>query len=168
MPQTAKETKGVSNRHTPKPKMPTEKPKKTKSKTNAMINAELLKRAQSLLESYNNWNGDDYDATAALLDDMGTFMNDLISSETSVSNKTRTYYQPMLHSKHDSDKDNWWLPDELASFKAFATEEDAKQFVAEMGYSNYDIRIDEYHDDDIEGVTILDGYGNVIETNEEE
>ena len=130
------------------------------------MNKDLLRRAKALLEDYNNWNGDDYDATAALMDDMGTFVRDLV--ETEVKNKTKTYFQPMLRSKYDTGPENWFLPDELASFKAFASKEDAEQFVAEMGYSNYELKVEEYHDDDIEGVTILDGYGNVIETNEEE
>ena len=129
------------------------------------MNKDLLRRAKALLNDYNNWNGDDYDATAALMDDMGTFVRDLLSAE--VKNKTKTYFQPMIRSCFDSDPENWYLPDVLASFKAFATKEDAEQFVAEMGYSNYELKIEEYHDDDIEGVTILDGYGNVIETNEE-
>lgn len=130
------------------------------------MNKDLLKRATALLEDYNNWNGDDYDVTAALMDDMGTFVRDLVEAE--VKNKTKTYFQPMLRSKYDTDPENWFLPDELASFKAFASKKDAEQFVAEMGYSNYELKVEEYHDDDIEGVTILDGYGNVIEKNEEE
>ena len=79
-------------------------------------------------------------------------------------NKTRTYYQPYLR----WDDEDWELPDELMSFHAFATKGDAEEFVANMSYSNYELKIEEYHDDDIEGVTILDAYGEIVEINEDD
>lgn len=79
-------------------------------------------------------------------------------------NKTKTYYQPLIR----WEKEEWILPEELASFHAFASKSDAEQFVAEKGYSNYELKIEEYHNDDIEEVTILDGYGNIVEINEDD
>lgn len=81
-------------------------------------------------------------------------------------NKTRHYFQPMFYFDDGTNID-WQLPIELHSFEAFASEEDLIEFMASNGYQNGDYIINEYFDDDIEGVTILDCLGEVVETNEE-
>lgn len=76
-------------------------------------------------------------------------------------NKTKTYFQPYL-------KGTQILAFELASFMAFASKETCTQFLKKDNpfYSEDAYDIVEYHDENIEGVTILDANGNIIETNE--
>jgi len=81
-------------------------------------------------------------------------------------NKTKTYYQPYL--KFAGEEELYFPEEALCSFHAFISKDDAEQFIAEYtDYSNYELVIKEYHDEDIEGVTILDGDGNIIEINED-
>ena len=81
-------------------------------------------------------------------------------------NKTKTYYQP--HEYYDDGTNIEWgdTPAELMSFQAFATREDCEEWLENMGYDPTDFAIIEYQDEDIEEVTIIDGYGDVIEINE--
>lgn len=76
-------------------------------------------------------------------------------------NKTRTYYQPEFRYVNG-------MPGELMSFHAFATKDDCEAWLENNCYDSGAFIIREYHDDDIEGVTILDESGNIIETNEED
>jgi len=74
-------------------------------------------------------------------------------------NKTRTYYQPCI-----GDNISTGLPMEMFSFQAFSSEEDCRCWMLRHCYK--DFQIIEYHDEDIENVTILDAKGDVIEINE--
>lgn len=82
-------------------------------------------------------------------------------------NKTKTYYQPFAY--YDDGTNVEWgdIPDELMSFQAFATREECEEWLENNGYDSGDFNIREYHDEDIEGVTIIDEYGDIIETNED-
>lgn len=82
-------------------------------------------------------------------------------------NKTKTYYQPEWH-KDDGTNLEWGdIPDELMSFQAFADKETCREWLWQHDYDDEDFAIIEYHDEDIEGVTIIDEYGDIIETNED-
>lgn len=82
-------------------------------------------------------------------------------------NKTRTYYQPLIYTD-DGANIEWKFPEDLLhSFDAFASKEDCEEFMDRNGYSVCEINVVQYHNDDIEGVTILDVKGNIIETNDE-
>lgn len=74
----------------------------------------------------------------------------------------KTYYQPIEY--FDDGVNIGWgdIPDELASFIAFASKEDAEYWLKEHGYEPGDFNIAEYHDDDIEDVVIIDGDGDVV------
>ena len=74
-------------------------------------------------------------------------------------NKTRTYFQPCI-----GEDNSTGLPMELFSFQAFSSEYDCRCWMLRNGYRHF--RIVEYHDDDIENVTILDAKGETIEINE--
>lgn len=78
-------------------------------------------------------------------------------------NKTRVYYQPYLRGFNEASSE---LPDDLYSFEAFASKEECEEWMQNHGYGCCDYFIDEYHDDDIEDVTIIDRYDNIIEVNE--
>jgi len=78
-------------------------------------------------------------------------------------NKTKTYYQPEIYSD-DGTNISCNIPMELNSFEAFASKEDCRTFMDNCGYDDY--VVNEYHDDDIEGVSILDEDGNTVKTNE--
>lgn len=82
-------------------------------------------------------------------------------------NKTRTYYQPFPHIDEFGAIDFGNMPSELHSFQAFATKDDCENWLENNGYDHTKYSIIEMHDDDIEGVTILDEYGNIIEVNED-
>lgn len=78
-----------------------------------------------------------------------------------MANKTKTYYQPY----HKGTK---ILAFEIPSFMAFASREDCKHFLRQGNpfYRKDRYEIVEYHNEDIEGVTILDKNGNIVEINE--
>ena len=82
-------------------------------------------------------------------------------------NKTKTYYQPYEY--YDDGTNIEWgdIPEELMSFQAFATREDCEEWLENMGYDSRDFNIREYHDEDIEGVTIIDADGEIVEVNDE-
>lgn len=83
-------------------------------------------------------------------------------------NKTKTYYQPVAYMDDGTNIDYGNIPNELHSFQAFANHEDCEEWLENNGYDPGDYAIIEYHDEDIEGVTIIDGDGDVLETNEGE
>lgn len=74
-------------------------------------------------------------------------------------NRTRTYYQPCMGKDISTG-----LPMEMFSFQAFSSKEDCRCWMQNHGYRRF--RVIEYHDEDIENVTILDAKGDVIEINE--
>jgi hypothetical protein len=74
-------------------------------------------------------------------------------------NKTKVYYQPYLHIDQD-------IPEELMSFQAFRSKDDLHAWMRCNGYAINEYGIDEYHDEDIEGVAILDADGECIEVND--
>lgn len=67
----------------------------------------------------------------------------------------KTYYQPIDR--------NGNLPDELASFMAFDTREHCVAWMEDNLYPEDEYPIHEYHDDDIEDVTLIDDIGNYID-----
>lgn len=74
-----------------------------------------------------------------------------------------TYYQPFAYSDDGTNITYGSLPEELYSFMAFLTREDCEDWLADNGYDPGDFAIIEYHDDDIEDVTLLDAYGSFID-----
>lgn len=82
-------------------------------------------------------------------------------------NKTKTYYQPMIKDKFNGQL-QLVLPYELFSFQAFRSEDDAIRFMESYGYRQTQFVVEEYHDEDIEGVTILDAEGGILETNKDD
>lgn len=82
-------------------------------------------------------------------------------------NKTRTYYQPFFYIDEFGAIDFGNMPSELHSFQAFATVEDCENWLENNGYDHKEYSIVEMHDDDIEDVTIIDEYGDIVEINED-
>lgn len=83
-------------------------------------------------------------------------------------NKTKTYYQPYGYYDDGTNIEYGDIPEELCSFQAFATIEDCEEWLENNDYDPADFNIHEYHDEDIEGVTILNGDGEIIEINDED
>ena len=73
-----------------------------------------------------------------------------------------TYYQPDLY--YDDGTNVEWLgmPENLFSFQAFRSEKECIAWLENNGYEPGDFTIHEYCDDEIEGVEIIDEYGDVI------
>ena len=73
-----------------------------------------------------------------------------------------TYYQPDRY--YDDGTNVEWLgmPEGLFSFQAFRSEEECIAWLENNGYEPGDFTIHEYCDDEIEDVTIIDEYGDVI------
>lgn len=71
------------------------------------------------------------------------------------------YYQPThkITGELPSRLEEYWGIG-LFSFCAFASEEDCRNWLELMGFNPDDFNINEYKDDDIEGVTILSGDGS--------
>ena len=67
----------------------------------------------------------------------------------------KTYYQPIDR--------NGNLPEELASFMAFDTREHCISWMKDNLYTEDEYPIHEYHDDDIEDVTLIDEIGNYLD-----
>ena len=72
-----------------------------------------------------------------------------------------TYYQPALYYDDGTFIGTEGL--ELFSFQAFASKEECIKWLEEYGYNPDEIKIAEYHDNDIEDVVIIDAKGNIIE-----
>lgn len=83
-------------------------------------------------------------------------------------NKTKIYYQPCRYIADDNMIVYGNIPNELCSFQAFATREDCEEWLENNGYDACDYAIIAYENDDIEDVTIIDAYGDVVEVNEDE
>lgn len=73
-----------------------------------------------------------------------------------------TYYQPDRY--YDDGTNVEWLgmPENLFSFQAFRSEKECIAWLENNGYEPGDFTIHEYCDDEIEGVQIIDEYGDVI------
>jgi len=75
----------------------------------------------------------------------------------------KTYYQPDRY--YDDGTNIGWLgvPEGMWDFQAFLSEEECEMWLENHGYDPGDFNINEYHDDDIEDVVIIDEYGDPIE-----
>ena len=73
-----------------------------------------------------------------------------------------TYYQPDRYYDDGTNVEYLGMPEGLFSFQAFRSEEECIAWLENNGYEPGDFTIHEYCDDDIEGVTIIDEYGDVI------
>lgn len=73
-----------------------------------------------------------------------------------------TYYQPDYY--YDDGTNVEWLgiPENLFSFQAFRSKEECIAWLENNGYDPRDFTIHEYRDDEIEGVQIIDEYGDVL------
>lgn len=67
----------------------------------------------------------------------------------------KTYYQPI--DKYCE------LPEELASFMAFPSIDDCITWLEDNGYDSGEYTFAEYHDEDIEDVTLVDGNGYFLD-----
>ena len=79
-----------------------------------------------------------------------------------LSDKKFTYYQPQAYYDDGTCINYGALPEELSSFKAFPTKEECEEWLKNNRYEPVDFCINEYHDDDIEEVTLIDRNGDVL------
>lgn len=79
-----------------------------------------------------------------------------------LSDKKFTYYQPQAYYDDGTCINYGSLPEELFSFQAFPTREECKEWLKNNRYEPGDFCINEYHDDDIEDVTLIDRNGDVL------
>lgn len=79
-----------------------------------------------------------------------------------LSKNSFTYYQPDRYYDDGTNVEYLGMPEGLFSFQAFRSEEECIAWLEKNGYEPRDFTIHEYSDDDIEGVTIIDEYGDVI------
>ena len=84
-----------------------------------------------------------------------------------ITDRHITYYQPEWYSDDGTNIDYGGIPDGLFSFQAFPTREECEEWLENNGYEPGDFCINEYHDDDIEEVALLDGDGDVYPRIEE-
>lgn len=73
-----------------------------------------------------------------------------------------TYYQPERYYDDGTNVEYLGMPEELFSFQAFSSEEKCIAWLENNGYEPGDFTIHEYCDDEIEDVTIIDEYGDVV------
>lgn len=73
-----------------------------------------------------------------------------------LSDKRFTYYQPEAYNDDGTNIDYGELPEGLFSFQAFPTRKECEEWLMENGYNAADFVIHEYHDNDIEDVTLID------------
>jgi hypothetical protein len=79
-----------------------------------------------------------------------------------LSGKRFTYYQPQAYYDDGTCINYGSLPEELFSFQAFRTREDCEEWLKNHNYNPGDFAIIEYHDEDIEEVTLIDQNGDII------
>lgn len=79
-----------------------------------------------------------------------------------LSDKRFTYYQPEYYSDDSTNIEYGGLPEGLFSFQAFPTREECEEWLMENGYNAADFVIHEYHDDDIEDVSLIDRNGDEL------
>lgn len=72
-----------------------------------------------------------------------------------------SYFQPEYY-YDDGTNIGWEIPDGLFSFQAFRTEEECELWLEAHGYNPDDFTIHEYDNNEIDGVTIIDEYGDII------
>lgn len=77
------------------------------------------------------------------------------------------YYQPVGYSDDGTNIDYTGIPDELMSFQAFASKDECKAWLLDNDYFPGNFAIIEYQDNDIEDVTIIDRFGDVVPRIEE-
>lgn len=75
------------------------------------------------------------------------------------------YYQPVRKDADGNPTTN--MPEELFSFEAFRSEEACREWLWQHDYDDEDFEILEFCNDDIEGVTIIDEYGDTVDKIEE-
>jgi hypothetical protein len=73
------------------------------------------------------------------------------------------YYQPHWYKDDGTNIEYGDIPDELYSFQAFVSPEACREWLWQHDYNDEDFTIDEYENDEIEGVTIIDEYGDELE-----
>ena len=78
-----------------------------------------------------------------------------------LSNNEFTYFQPQRYND-DGTNIGWDTPDKLFSCQAFLSEDDCIAWLENNGYNPDDFTILEYHDNDIEEVTLLYPDGSII------
>lgn len=74
-----------------------------------------------------------------------------------------TYYQPQAYYDDGTNINYGAIPEELSSFQVFRTREDCEEWLRNNGYEPGDFVINEYQDDDIEDITLLDSNGENID-----
>ena len=79
-----------------------------------------------------------------------------------LSDKRFTYYQPEYYSDDSTNIEYGGLPDGLFSFQAFPTREECEEWLKNNNYWPGDFVIHEYHDDDIEDVSLIDRNGDEL------
>jgi len=84
-----------------------------------------------------------------------------------LSDKRFTYYQPEAYYDDGTNINYGAIPEELSSFEAFPTREECEAWLRIHNYNPGDFCISEYHDDDIEDVTLIDRNDDVIPRIEE-
>jgi hypothetical protein len=84
-----------------------------------------------------------------------------------LSDKRFTYYQPQAYYDDGTNINYGAIPEELSSFEAFPTREECEAWLRIHNYNPGDFCISEYHDDDIEDVTLIDRNDDVIPRIEE-
>lgn len=78
------------------------------------------------------------------------------------SGKSFTYYQPEAYYDDGTNINYGSIPEELFSFQAFPTRDDCEEWLKNHNYNPGDFAIIEYHDEDIEEVTLIDQNGDII------
>lgn len=71
------------------------------------------------------------------------------------------YFQPVY--KDADGNPTGTMPEELFSFQAFRTEENCREWLWQHDYDDEQFEICEFCNDDIEGVTIIDEYGDTVD-----
>ena len=79
-----------------------------------------------------------------------------------LSDKNFTYYQPQAYYDDGTNINYGSIPEELFSFQAFPTREECEEWLRIHNYNPGEFAIIEYHDEDIEEVTLIDHNGDII------
>ena len=70
-------------------------------------------------------------------------------------------YQPYIY-QDDGTNIGWNLPDGLFSWQVFSSEDEAEWWLVENGYDPDDCVIEDYDEEDIEDLQIIDRYGDRV------
>lgn len=79
-----------------------------------------------------------------------------------LSRTSFTYYQPDRYIDDGTNIEYLGLPEGMFSFQVFLSEEACREWLKNNGYEPKEFIIHEYSGDDIEEVTIIDAYGDII------